>query len=75
MFERYTYGLAGAFWLHDTWYREGEWAGFKRKRTMFVVSILTIIAGDFICVAGLYAIITSLIKAYASGAVATPFAC
>ena len=73
--KRYTYGLNGMFWIHDTWYREGGWDGCRRKMTMFVISVLTILAGAFICVGGLYAVITSLVQAYASGTVATPFAC
>lgn len=49
--------------------------GYRKKRTMCVISILTIMAGAFICVAGLYAIIQSLVKAYATGIISKAFAC
>jgi hypothetical protein len=42
---------------------------------MFLLCFGTLIFGGFICVAGLYAIIKSLIEAYASGAVGHPFTC
>lgn len=34
---------------------------------MFVLSVLTLIAGGFICVAGMYVIITLIVRAYESG--------
>jgi hypothetical protein len=42
---------------------------------MFLLCLGTLIFGGFICVGGLYAIIKSLIEAYASGAVGHPFTC
>lgn len=101
----YTYGLAGAFWIHDTskgWRpdprgtgrvaRGGEptrWlqarAGYVgrqrgvgalvRRPVMLALCVLTLLAGAFICVAGLYAIIEGIIAAYAAGQVTTPFSC
>ena len=64
----YTYGIAGAFWLHDTYYLTGEGVeAWKRRPIMFVLSVLTFAAGGFICVAGTYVIVTLIIDAYQSG--------
>ncbi|KAI4741571.1 transmembrane amino acid transporter [Aureobasidium sp. EXF-12298] len=71
----YTYGLAGAFWWHDTHHLEDGWRSVKKKWPMFLLCFGTLIFGGFICVGGLYAIIKSLIEAYASGAVGHPFTC
>jgi hypothetical protein len=49
----YTYGIAGFFWVYDTVYFEGR-TGLYRRPTMFTISILTILGGGFICVAGTY---------------------
>jgi hypothetical protein len=49
----YTYGLAGFFWVHDTVHFEGK-AGLYKRPVMFTLSILTIISGAFICIAGTY---------------------
>jgi hypothetical protein len=64
----YTYGIAGAFWLHDSYHLSGEttWA-WKRRPVMFTLSVLTFVAGGFICVAGTYVIIKGIISAYDSG--------
>ncbi|KAI9757510.1 MAG: hypothetical protein M4579_003423 [Chaenotheca gracillima] len=71
----YTYGLAGAFWLYDT-YHEGSGAkSWRRHRVMTVINVLTILAGAFICVAGTYVTIRQIVDAYSSGSVGTPFAC
>jgi hypothetical protein len=64
----YTYGIAGAFWLHDSYYLSGDRVrSWKRRPTMFVLSVLTFAAGGFICVAGTYVIVTLIISAYNSG--------
>jgi hypothetical protein len=64
----YTYGIAGAFWLHDTYYLTGEGvSAWRRRPIMFVLSVLTFAAGGFICVAGTYVIVTLIIDAYQSG--------
>ncbi|KAI0470988.1 transmembrane amino acid transporter [Xylariaceae sp. FL0804] len=69
----YTYGLAGAFWLHDTYHFEGGLHGWSRKPFMFVVNVLTVLAGAFICVGGLYATIVSLREAAEAGELQKPF--
>ncbi|KAI0914178.1 transmembrane amino acid transporter [Ustulina deusta] len=71
----YTYGLAGAFWLHDTYYFEGGFRAWLQKPLMLVVNVFTILAGAFICIGGLYATIVALIKASAAGELPPPFQC
>ncbi|KUJ13600.1 transmembrane amino acid transporter [Mollisia scopiformis] len=72
----YTYGIAGAFWIHDSYHLSGQgsWA-WRRKPVMFVLSVLTFVAGGFICVAGTYVIVKLIIDAYDSGSVPPPFQC
>jgi hypothetical protein len=85
----YTYGIAGAFWIYDTWHGLSGgvgyvgafavgatgWPALKRRPTMFAISVLTLLAGAFICIAGLYAIIEGIIMAYDAGQVGQPFSC
>ncbi|KAL2356448.1 transmembrane amino acid transporter [Cryomyces antarcticus] len=71
----YTYGLAGAFWLHDTYALRGGAAALRRRWFLTAVNVLTIAAGTFICIGGLYVSITGIVLAYASGAVGAPFSC
>ena len=49
----YTYGIAGAFWLHDAWHDEGHWDAYRKHKIKFVVNVATFLAGAFICVAGM----------------------
>ncbi|KAJ8126282.1 hypothetical protein O1611_g7356 [Lasiodiplodia mahajangana] len=71
----YTYGLAGAFWLHDTYHFKGGFEAWFRQPFMLVLNILTVLAGAFVSVAGLYAIIVSLIRASTAGELPPPFQC
>ncbi|KAH6652325.1 transmembrane amino acid transporter [Truncatella angustata] len=71
----YTYGLAGAFWIHDIYYFKGGWRAWAERPAMFVVNILTILAGAFICVGGLYATIKAMQIASESGTLPPPFQC
>ena len=48
----YTYGIAGAFYLYDTWVYKGKAAAWKDRWPMTGLSIATLFAGGFICVAG-----------------------
>ena len=50
----YTYGLAGFFWLYDTFHLEGGTETLKRKWIGTTVAVLTIMIGAFICIAGTY---------------------
>lgn len=63
------------FWLHDT-YKDGD--GFRSWRlrpVQVILCFLTILIGAFICVAGMYAVITAIVDAYASGTVPRAFSC
>ncbi|KAF6814629.1 transmembrane amino acid transporter [Colletotrichum plurivorum] len=50
----YTYGLAGPFWLHDSYHDHGGAREWARKWIQTLLSVLTFVAGGFICVAGTY---------------------
>lgn len=51
----YTYGIAGFFWIYDTYCLSGEGIrALKRRWAGTVVALLTILSGAFICVAGTY---------------------
>ncbi|KAI1076600.1 transmembrane amino acid transporter protein-domain-containing protein [Whalleya microplaca] len=71
----YTYGLAGVFWLHDTYHFEGGSRALFERPFMFTVNILTVLAGGFICVGGLYATIVALRMSAKAGELQTPFQC
>ncbi|KAL8982303.1 MAG: hypothetical protein Q9205_003144 [Flavoplaca limonia] len=71
----YTYGIAGAFWLYDSWVDKGRFEAWKRMWFMCGVSWLTLVAGAFICVAGMYVTVKQIVDAYASGEVSEPFSC
>ncbi|KAL8844022.1 MAG: hypothetical protein Q9176_001717 [Flavoplaca citrina] len=71
----YTYGIAGAFWLYDSWVDKGRFEAWKRMWFMCGVSWLTLVAGAFICVAGMYVTVKQVVDAYASGEVSEPFSC
>lgn len=53
----------------------GGRAAVRKHPVGFALAILTLLAGGFICVAGLYAIIDALVEQYASGAAGQPFGC
>ncbi|KAI2467919.1 transmembrane amino acid transporter protein-domain-containing protein [Annulohypoxylon bovei var. microspora] len=71
----YTYGLAGAFWLHDTYHFKGGYTGWSKRPIMFILCVLTVCAGAFICVGGMYATIYSLRQASIAGELPSPFQC
>lgn len=71
----YTYGIAGAFWLHDAYVDTGGMSGLKRRPIMTTLNVATFIGGAFICVAGTYVTIKLIVDAYDSGTVGAPFAC
>jgi hypothetical protein len=51
----YTYGIAGFFWLHDTYHQGGGTRqAWYRQPIRFAIAIFTVLAGAFICVAGIY---------------------
>ncbi|KAJ3762151.1 hypothetical protein EV360DRAFT_92609 [Lentinula raphanica] len=71
----YTYGLAGFFWLHDTYRLRESWKGLLERPFGMTTAILTILAGAFICVAGTYVSVQLIINAYREGIVGSPFTC
>ncbi|KAK1623574.1 transmembrane amino acid transporter [Colletotrichum phormii] len=71
----YTYGIAGAFWLHDNYHDYDGWRQWARKWFQAFVAVLTLAAGGFICVAGTYVTVKGIVEAYESGAVGEPFSC
>ncbi|KAI0765118.1 amino acid transporter [Fomes fomentarius] len=71
----YTYGIAGFFWLHDTFYLEGGREALARRWVGTTIAVLTILAGAFMCVAGTYVSIKLIVDAYHQGIVGKPFTC
>jgi len=71
----YTYGIAGFFWLHDTYHLKGEWEGLRQRWIGTSVAVLTVLAGAFMCVAGTFVSIKLIVIAYNTGLVGKPFAC
>ena len=71
----YTYGLAGAFWLYDAWVYKGGMEALKARWPMTGLSVATLAAGAFICLAGMYVSVKQIVDAYGSGQVSAPFSC
>lgn len=71
----YTYGIAGAFWLHDAYHDGDGIATWRRKWPQATLAALTFLAGAFICVAGTYVNVKGIAEAYRSGAVGEAFSC
>jgi hypothetical protein len=85
----YTYGIAGAFWLHDAYcefpaniiYAErlltsvdihgAGTSGWRRSPLQFILCVLTVLAGAFICIAGTYVTVKLIVDAYNSGGKST----
>jgi hypothetical protein len=64
--------LPGWLWLHDH-------AEYKRggigKKAVYAAHCILILVGAFVCVGGTYAVIKSIIAAYASGLIGSAFSC
>ncbi|XWX01664.1 hypothetical protein V2A60_009692 [Cordyceps javanica] len=71
----FTYGVAGMFWLHDSYHDGDGFLEWRRHWGQFLLCALTVLAGAFICVGGLYVTIRQLMDAYASGQIPSPFSC
>ena len=64
--------LPGWLWLHD----HGEYKrGGVGKRAVYYGHWFLILLGAFVCVGGTYAVIKSIIAAYASGLIGSAFSC
>ncbi|THU94850.1 hypothetical protein K435DRAFT_779269 [Dendrothele bispora CBS 962.96] len=71
----YTYGIAGFFFLYDTYHLKGGREGLRTRPIGTILAIFTILAGAFICVAGTYVSIRLIVDAYNQGIVGKPFTC
>ncbi|KIJ68230.1 hypothetical protein HYDPIDRAFT_82700 [Hydnomerulius pinastri MD-312] len=73
----YTYGLAGFFWLYDTYHLKGGMEAIRRRPIGTTIAIATILSGAFICVAGTYVFVKAglIAESYADGLVGKPFTC
>jgi amino acid permease len=71
----YTYGIAGAFWLHDRYYDGQGLRTWRREWPKAGLAMATFVAGGFICVSGTYVTIKAIVDAYASGDIGSPFSC
>lgn len=67
--------IAGFFWLYDAYHYGLGKKTWSKSWSMTTLSVLTILAGLFICVAGLYATIDGIVVAYRDGTVSAPFSC
>jgi hypothetical protein len=63
------------FWLHDAYHDKGGFSAWGRQWGHSSASVLTVIAGGFICVAGLYVTIKGIADGYASGEIPPAFTC
>ncbi|KND90094.1 N amino acid transport system protein [Tolypocladium ophioglossoides CBS 100239] len=71
----FTYGIAGMFWLHDSYHDGPGFFAWRRQWAQAALAIATILSGAFSCVAGLYVTIRGIVDAYASGQIPSPFTC
>lgn len=63
------------FWLHDAYHDGDGTYMWRRKWFQTTLCVLTVAAGAFICVAGMYVTVKAIVELYASGGVTSPFAC
>ena len=63
------------FWLHDSYHDGPGFLTWRRHWAQAALAIATILAGAFICVAGLYVTIRAIVDAYDSGLLPSPFTC
>ncbi|KAI8995478.1 amino acid transporter [Trametes punicea] len=71
----YTYGIAGFFWLYDTFYLQGGVNALKRRWIGTLLAVSTVLAGAFMCIAGTYVSAKLIADAYREGLVGKPFTC
>ncbi|OAA36855.1 neutral amino acid permease [Metarhizium rileyi] len=71
----FTYGIAGMFWLHDSYHDGSGFYAWKQKWAQASLAIVTVVVGAFISIAGLYVTIRGIVDAYASNQLPSPFTC
>ncbi|CZT25126.1 related to neutral amino acid permease [Ramularia collo-cygni] len=71
----FTYGIAGMFWLHDSYHDGPGTLSWRTRWPGTLMAVSTVVAGLFICVAGLYVNIRGILIAYDTGAITEPFSC
>ena len=75
----YTYGIAGAFWIHDTYFGYNfvgrGWQELARRPFMTTINVLTFLSGLFLCIGGMYVYCKGIAQAYASNQVPPAFSC
>jgi hypothetical protein len=62
------------FWLYDA-YSNGGYKNWRKRPLGTGTSVLTIVMGAFVCVAGTYVSVTLIAEAYSSGSIPRPFSC
>lgn len=60
---------------HHQHRHHGGWGSLARSWPMATLCVLTILAGAFICVAGMYVTVDGIVAAYRDGTVSAPFSC
>ena len=64
------------FWLHTSYHDSHMgYRAWSRKPFQATLAVLTILAGAFLCVAGTYVTVNSIVQAYASGSILPAFTC
>ncbi|KID97049.1 amino acid transporter, partial [Metarhizium majus ARSEF 297] len=71
----FTYGMAGMFWLHDSYHQGPGFYAWRKEWGQALLAVATILSGAFICVAGLYVTIRAIVDAYAGHQLPPPFTC
>lgn len=54
------------FWLHDAYHDGHGFSAWTRRWPGTIMAVLTVVAGLFICIAGLYVNIKAIVDAYVS---------
>ena len=71
----FTYGLAGAFWLHDAYHDGNGVRAWRARWFQTALAASTVLSGGFICIAGMYVTIKGIVVAYRAGTIGSPFTC
>lgn len=63
------------FWLHDSYHDGFGFVAWRQHWLQAALALFTVLAGAFICVAGIYVNVRGISDAYASGQLPKPFTC